>query len=207
MGITEPHPVMTTHSAEVALGLDLGVPNLIASLVTLVVIIRFHHVIKTHSAHQFQPQFQLQWEWVTTDQAGWATTVQVALGLDLGVPIMIASLAMLVVKRGFHRVIQTHSAEVGHQHLFQPQFQPQFQLQWEWVTTDQTGWVTTVQTGWVTIIQAAWMVGWEWVTTEESKAVCSLSFDLYSNSLPCCVMCKNWLSYILIYVSLKDKKK
>jgi len=37
--ITEPHHVMTTHSAEVALGLDLGVPLVIASLVTLVVIL------------------------------------------------------------------------------------------------------------------------------------------------------------------------
>merc|ERR1712128_209181 len=122
-------------------------------------------------------------------------SAEVALGLDPGVPIMIASLAMLVVMRGFHHVIKTHSAH---------QFQPQFQLQWEWVTTDQTGWVTTVQAGWVTIIQAAWMVGWEWVTTEESKAFCSLYFDLYSNSLPCCIMCKNWLSCLLINVSLED---
>merc|ERR1712106_1047550 len=103
-----------------------------------------------------------------------ATTVQVALGLGPGVPIVIATLATLVVRRGFHRVIKTQSAAMDQQHLFQPQFQ----LQWEWVTMNQVGWGTTVQAAWVTIIQAAWMVGWEWVTTEESKPFCSLYFDL-----------------------------
>jgi len=97
--------VMTPHSAEVALGLDPGAPIVIASLAILVVMRGFHHVIvlfiyfsaEMGHQHLFQPQFQLQWEWVTTDQAGWATTVQVALGLDPDVPKVIATLATLVV--------------------------------------------------------------------------------------------------------------
>merc|ERR1739838_1025292 len=70
--ITEPHLVMTTHSAEVALGLDPGVSSMIVILVTLGVIAKTQYVMTPHSA-------------------------EVALGLDPGVSSMIVILVTLGV--------------------------------------------------------------------------------------------------------------